>query len=274
MNLGTTRKLNNGVEIPVLGLGVFRSQQGQETLDAVRWALEAGYRHVDTAKAYGNEQSVGDGIRESGIDRKQLFITTKLWNEDMRQGTQREAFMKSLELLRTDYLDLYLIHWPVPGKYAESWETLIDLYNQKLIRAIGVSNFQKHHLDEIIRRTGFVPAVNQIEIHPRLTQVELCGYCEKLGIAPEAWSPLGHGTLLEDETLVGIAKKYGKSTAQIMIRWDLQRNIITIPKSVNRKRIAQNADVFDFELDDADMAAIFALNRNERTGPDPDNFGF
>lgn len=274
MNLQSTRTLNNGVEIPRLGLGVFKSQDGAETEHAVRWALEAGYRHIDTAKAYHNEGSVGKAIAESGIDRKEIFITTKLWNDDMRAGKQREVFEQSLEALRTDYVDLYLIHWPVKEAYVESWEIMVDLYRQGLIRAIGVSNFNEHHLDDVIRATGIVPAVNQIELHPRLTQAPLCAYCEKLGIAPEAWSPLGHGGLIADETLSAIGKKYGKSAAQVMIRWDLQRGIITIPKSVHRERIVQNADVFDFALSDADMAAISAMNRDERTGADPESFPF
>ena len=240
----------------------------------MRWALEAGYRHIDTAAAYGNERSVGDGIRQSGIARMDVFVTTKLWNEDMRQNRQHDAFLKSLELLRTDYVDLYLIHWPVAGKYMESWEVLIRLYEEGLVKAIGVSNFQAHHLDDIIRSTGVVPAVNQIEVHPKLTQVPLCEYCEKLGVVPEAWSPLGHGTLLSDEALSSIARRHGKSVAQVIIRWDLQRNIVTIPKSVNKKRITENAHVFDFELSDEDMAAIAALNCDERTGADPDHFSF
>ena len=169
MNLQSTRKLNNGVEIPCLGLGVFMSQDGAETESAVRWALEAGYRHIDTAKVYGNEASVGKAISESGIDRKEIFITTKLWNDDMKADKQREVFEQSLEYLRTDYVDLYLIHWPIREKFVESWEIMVDLYKQGLIRAIGVSNFHEHHLDAVIRATGIVPAVNQIELHPRLS---------------------------------------------------------------------------------------------------------
>ncbi len=276
MNLQTTRKLNNGVEIPMLGLGVFQSPVGSETQNAVKWALEAGYRHIDTAAAYNNEADVGVGVRESGVPREEIFITTKLWNGNMREGNQLEAFNNSLDLLGMDYVDLYLIHWPVPGKFIESWKVLEEIYASGKAKAIGVSNFNAHHIDELMQTAKVTPAVNQIEYHPLLTQVGLIDYCEKAGIAPEAWSPLGGtgGNLLQNTTIGDIAKKYSKSPAQVIIRWDLQNGVITIPKSVHQNRIAQNTEVFDFALTDEDMAAINALNKDQRVGPDPDNFNF
>lgn len=272
MDFLTSKTLNNGVKIPIFGLGVFRS--ASETKDAVRWALEAGYRHIDTAKIYGNEADVAQGIKESGVDRKDIFITTKLWNDDMRQGKQREAFEKSLELLETDYIDLYLIHWPVKEAYKESWKIMEEYYKQGRIRAIGVSNFHKHHLEDLLSIAEVVPAVNQIECHPHLTQEPLFDYCREKGIALEAWSPLGGGKLLSDPDIKKIAHKYGKTVAQLIIRWHIQRDTIVIPKSVHKDRIISNGDVFDFEISSEDMAAITAMNRNERVGSNPDKFDF
>lgn len=274
MDISSTTTLHNGVDMPLLGLGVYKIREGKEAVDAVRWAIEAGYRLIDTASAYGNEKSVGEAIRQSGIDRKDIFITTKMWTDDMRQGRQRETIMESLEKLNTDYIDLYLLHWPTPDYYVQSWEILIDVYKQGLIRAIGVSNFHDYHLDAIIQATGVVPTVDQFEIHPYLSQVPLCATCEKLGIVPEAWSPLGRGAALKDQTIASIAQKYGKTPAQVVIRWEIQRGIITIPKSVHRERIRENADVFDFELSGADMDRINAINRDERRGSNPDTFAF
>lgn len=276
MNLKTTRKLNNGVDIPILGLGVFQSKDGNETVNAVRWAIEAGYRHIDTATVYGNEESVGRGIIESGIKREELFVTTKLWNTDMRQGTQMEAFEKSLERLKMDYVDLYLIHWPVADKYKESWKILEEIYASGRVHAIGVSNFHQHHLEYLLSDAKVVPAINQIECHPQLSQQPLIDYCEKLGIVCEAWSPLGGtgGNLLEHNVLKKLAEKYHKSVAQIILRWDLQRGIVTIPKSVHRDRIISNADLFDFELNVEDMKIINAINKDLRVGANPDNFDF
>lgn len=276
MDLRSTKKLNNGVEIPYLGLGVFRSKNGEETYNAVRWALEAGYRHIDTAAIYRNEESVGQAIIDSGIPREEIFLTTKLWNEDMRQGTEREALEKSLERLKTDYVDLYLIHWPVPGKFVGSWLVMEELYKTGKVKAIGVSNFHQHHLEEVLAAGSIVPAVNQVECNPFLTQEPLVAYCEAKGIAFEAWSPLGGSIapIVGEKTLVEIGKKYGKSGAQVILRWDLQRGIITIPKSVHRERIIENADIFDFELTQEEMAAISAMNKNQRSGADPDNFDF
>ena len=277
MDLQTTKKLNNGVEIPYLGLGVFQVKEGDETANAVHWAIEAGYRHIDTAALYGNEKSVGIGIRKSGIDRKKVFVTTKLWKDDMLRGTQMQAFEKSLKLLQMDYVDLYLIHWPVAGKSMESWKVLEEIYKSGKARAIGVSNFMEKHLDALLREAKIVPAVNQVECHPHLAQQPLADYCQKQGIAFEAWSPLGGtgGNLLDDPTLKKIADKYGKSAAQVTLHWELQRGLITIPKSIHQARIIANTDIYGFELSTDEMKAINALDKNpQRTGPDPNNMDF
>jgi diketogulonate reductase-like aldo/keto reductase len=276
MNLTSTIKLNNGVEIPRLGLGVFRVPDGDSTADSVRWALECGYRHIDTAAVYENETGVGRGMRESGINRSEIFLTTKVWNDDMRANNVRDAFKKSLSLLDTDYVDLYLIHWPVAGKYIDSYKVLEELYAEGRVKAIGVSNFQKRHLDDLLSATKIIPAVNQIERHPWLTQEPLISYCRNLGIEIEAWSPLGGtgGSLLQEETLKEIAAKYGKTPAQIIIRWDLQQNVIVMPKSTHKDRIRQNSDVYDFELSTEDSSLLDNINMNKRTGADPDTFTF
>ena len=279
MNLHSSKTLNNGVKIPFLGLGVFQCNDGDETVNAVRWAIEAGYRHIDTAAAYGNEKSVGQAIHDSGINRDELFVTTKLWKEDMLQGTQMKAFEKSLKLLQLNYVDLYLIHWPVPGKTLESWKVLEDIFKSGRTRAIGVSNFVQRHLDFLLQHAKIVPAVNQIQCHPYFTQQPLVAYCEKLGIACEAWSPLGGtgGNLLDDPVLKKMAEKHAKSVAQIVLRWDLQRGIITIPKSTHQKRIIANTDLYTFKLSKDDMKAINERNQNTRpypTGWDPDHIDF
>jgi diketogulonate reductase-like aldo/keto reductase len=277
MDLQTTKKLNNGVEIPYLGLGVFQVKEGDETANAVHWAIEAGYRHIDTAALYGNEKSVGIGIRSSGIDRKNIFVTTKLWKDDMLQGTQMKAFEKSLKLLQMDYVDLYLIHWPVAEKSMESWKVLEEIYKSGKARAIGVSNFMEKHLDALLQEAKIVPAVNQVECHPHLAQQPLADYCQKQGIAFEAWSPLGGtgGNLLDDPTLKKIADKHGKSTAKVTLHWELQRGLITIPKSIHQARIIANTDIYEFELSPDEMKAINTLDKNpQRTGPDPNNIDF
>ncbi len=268
MNLTTTKKLNNGVEIPMLGLGVFRCKD-QEGVNCVKWALEAGYRHIDTAALYENEEAVGQGIRESGVDRKDVFVTTKLAVTDMREGNVEAAFDKSLKLLGMDYVDMYLIHWPEPGKVKQTWAVLEKLYKEGRARAIGVSNFNKEHLD-LLRDFEVVPAMNQMEFHPELVQPELRAYCEQLGIAYEAWSPLGNSTVLGLPTINEIAQKHGKSAAQVIIRWDLQHGVITIPKSVHQNRIIENSQVFDFELSQEEMDAIDACNTGRHNGPNPD----
>jgi len=277
MDLQKTKKLNNGVEIPYLGLGVFQIKEGNETANAVHWAIEAGYRHIDTAALYGNEKSAGTGIRNSGIDRKKLFVTTKLWKDDMLRGSQMKAFEKSLKLLQMDYVDLYLIHWPVAGKSMESWKVLEEIYKSGKARAIGVSNFMEKHIDALLHEAKIVPAVNQVECHPHLSQQPLVDYCKKHGIVFEAWSPLGGtgGNLLDDPVLKKIADKHGKSAAQVTLRWELQRDIITIPKSIHQARIVANTDIYGFELSADEMKAIDALDKNpQRSGPNPNNMDF
>ena len=230
---------------------------------------------IDTAKVYGNEKSVGEGIRMSGIDRRDIFVTTKLWNEDIRQGRTKEAFLQSLEDMGLDYIDLYLIHWPANG-YEKVWADMEDLYKAGKIKAIGVSNFNVHHLETLSENWTVVPAVNQIEIHPYYANIENVEYAKKNGIAIEAYSPLGGngaGTL-ENEVIIALADKYGKTPAQIVLRWELQRGIIVLPKSTHQERIISNFDVFDFELSEGDMNAINELNKNEKHGSDPETFNF
>ncbi|MCX8131575.1 MAG: aldo/keto reductase [Clostridia bacterium] len=268
-------KLNNGIEIPQLGLGVFQTEEGEQTENAVKWSLKAGYRHVDAAKIYNNEKSVGKAIIESGVAREEIFVTDKLWNDDIIQRRTKEAFYESLEALQMEYIDLYLIHWPVKG-LEEAWIEMEKLYAAGKIRAIGVSNFHKQHLERLEEVASIIPAINQIESHPLLNNQELIDYCKAKGIQVEAWSPLG-GTgsdLLQNEKLKQIAAGYGKTAAQIVIRWNIQRDIIVIPKSVHENRIISNMDVFDFELSSEDMKMINEMNKNLRVGPNPDDFDF
>lgn len=273
-NLQSTTTLVNGVKMPWLGLGVYKVEDGQEVIHSVKAAIKAGYKSIDTAKIYGNEEGVGQAIKESGVSRDELFITTKVWNSDQGYESTLKAFETSLNKLGLDYLDLYLIHWPVESKYKETWKALEKLYKDGKIRAIGVSNFQIHHLEELLADAEVKPMVNQVEFHPLLTQVELREYCRKQGIQVEAWSPLAQGKLLNNEVLKEIADKHGKSTAQVILRWDLQNAVVTIPKSTKEHRIIQNADIFDFELSAEEVDKINALNENHRVGPDPDNFNF
>ncbi|WP_134703061.1 aldo/keto reductase [Ammoniphilus sp. YIM 78166] len=273
-DLQSTTTLHNGVKMPWIGLGVFKVQDGEEVVNSVKAALEAGYRSIDTAAIYKNEEGVGKGIAESGVPREELFITTKVWNADQGYEATLAAFDRSMEKLGLDYLDLYLIHWPAPalGKYIETWKALEKLYKEGRIRAIGVSNFKIHHLEDIMDNCEIVPMVNQVEYHPRFNQRELHAFCKKNQIQMEAWSPLMQGGLLEEPTLVEIANKYNKSTAQIIIRWDMQTGVVTIPKSTKPHRIAENADVFDFELTPEDMDKINALNQDQRMFADPDEW--
>lgn len=267
--------LHNGVRMPWLGLGVYKVEEGDEVRRAVRTALEVGYRHVDTAAFYQNEEGVGQAIRESGIPRDQIFVTTKVWNSDQGYESTLKAFDTSLKKLGFDYIDLYLVHWPVKGKYKETYKALEKLYKDGFVRAIGVSNFQTHHLEDVLADCEIKPMVNQVEFHPRLTQKPLLEFCKQHHIQLEAWSPLMRGSeLLNEPTLVNIAKKYDKTPAQVILRWDLQHEVVTIPKSVTPERIAQNANIFDFTLTKEEMDAIDALNENRRIGSDPDNFDF
>ncbi|MDR4997131.1 aldo/keto reductase [Bacillus altitudinis] len=269
-----TVTLANGVKMPKLGFGVWQVKDGEEAVNAVKDALEAGYRSIDTAAAYQNEEGVGKAIQQSDISRDDLFITTKVWNNDQGYESTLEAFEVSMNKLGLDVLDLYLIHWPVEGKYKETWKALEKLYKDGRIRAIGVCNFHQHHLEDLLEEAEVVPMVNQIELHPKLTQEPLRDYCKGKGIHVEAWSPLGSGKLLNHPVLQDLAKKHDKSVAQVILRWDLQHGIITIPKSVTKSRIIENTQVFDFELSAHEMGVIDQLNEDERTGPDPDNFDF
>lgn len=265
--------LNDGVTMPWLGLGVYQTKDGEEVIHAVKTAMELGYRSIDTAAGYNNEDGVGQAIRESGVARDELFITTKVRNPDQGYESTLKAFEVSRRKLGLDYIDLYLIHWPVAGKYRETWKALIHLQKEGLIKSIGVSNFQIHHLKDIIEDTSVVPVVNQVEFHPLLTQRELLKYANEQGIQLEAWSPLMQGNL-DLPLLKELAGKYDKTPAQIVLRWDLQQGVITIPKSVHADRIKENAGFFDFTLSDEDVKAIEDLNRDHRFGPDPDNFNF
>jgi 2,5-diketo-D-gluconate reductase A len=268
--------LNNGVEIPQLGFGVFQIDRG-DTAAAVRAALDAGYRHIDTAQMYGNEREVGQAIAESGIPRDEIFVTTKLNNDRHGHDDAIKALDESLEKLGSDHVDLYLIHWPRPkeNRFVETWKAFEELQSDGRTRAIGVSNFQIPHLERLAAETTTVPAVNQIELHPRFPQAELRAYHREHGIATEAWSPIGGqgSNLLSEPTLQSLAAKYGKTPAQIVLRWHIQLGNIVIPKSVTPSRIKENIDVFDFELEPGDMDAVDALNTGERKGPNPDDFG-
>lgn len=277
-NLQATTTLNNGVKMPWFGIGVFKVEEGPELVNAVKVAIKHGYRSIDTAAIYENEQGVGqaiqEGIEEVGISREELFITSKVWNSDLGYELTLAAYETSLKKLGLDYLDLYLIHWPVEGKYKESWRALETLYKEGRVKAIGVSNFQVHHLEDLMKDAEVKPMVNQVEYHPRLTQKEVQAYCQEQGIQLEAWSPLMQGQLFDHPVLQEVAAKYNKTIAQVILRWDLQNGVVTIPKSTKEHRIVENSTVFDFELTKEDMERIDGLNQNHRVGPDPDNFNF
>ncbi|MFB9758392.1 aldo/keto reductase [Ectobacillus funiculus] len=264
--------LHNGVAMPWFGLGVFKVEDGSEVIEAVKTAIQNGYRSIDTAALYGNEEGVGQAIKESGVPRQELFITTKVWNSDQGYDSTLQAFETSLNKLGLDYLDLYLIHWPGKDKYKETWKALEKLYKDGRVRAIGVSNFKIHHLEDLMSSAEIKPMINQVEYHPHLTQKELLSFCQREGIQLEAWSPLKQGQLLSDPIINNLAEKYRKSSAQIILRWDLQNKVVTIPKSIKEQRIIENANIFDFELSAEDMEEIDGLNKDERVGPDPDTF--
>jgi 2,5-diketo-D-gluconate reductase A len=267
-------RLNNGTEIPQFGFGVFQIPPA-ETAGAVREAFAAGYRHIDTAQMYGNEEGVGEAIKDSDLSRGEVFVTTKLNNDAHGYNSAISALDESLKKLQLDYVDLYLIHWPLPhqDRYVETWKGFEKLLADGRARSIGVSNFQPAHLDRLAKETDTVPAVNQIELHPLLTQTELRKYHAEHGIATEAWSPIAQGEVLGEQTITSLADKYGKSPAQVVLRWHLQVGNIVFPKSVNPDRMRENIDVFDFELADDDVDAIEAMDAGHRTGPDPDTFG-
>jgi len=269
-------KLNNGVEMPWVGLGVFRIEDNNEAERVVKTALSVGYRHIDTAMYYHNEEAVGKAIKESGIPRDEIFVTTKMWNADQRSGKVKEAFEASLNKLGLDYLDLYLIHWPVEGKFVDTWKKFEEIYHSGKVKAIGVSNFKQRHLETLLHATEVIPAVNQIELHPYMTQESDVVFCKEMGIQPEAWSQFAANQtgLFEEKVLVELAAKYSKSPAQIILRWDYQRGIVTIPKSANEKRMKENLDIFNFNLTEEEVKSISSLNKNKRIGPDPDHVDF
>ncbi|MEH7611276.1 aldo/keto reductase [Gottfriedia acidiceleris] len=269
-NLKETVTLHNGVKMPRLGLGVFKVSEGEEVVESVKAAIRNGYISIDTAAIYKNEEGVGQAIKESGIAREELFVTSKVWNSEQGYETTLQAFETSLNLLGLDYLDLYLIHWPGVDKYKDTWKALEKLYKDGRVRAIGVSNFQIHHLQDLMSDCDIKPMVNQVEFHPHLTQKELLAFCKNEGIQMEAWSPLKQGQLLEEPVLTKIAHKYNKSVAQVILRWDLQHDVVTIPKSIKENRIIENANIFDFELTQGDMENIDALNQDSRAGSHPD----
>jgi methylglyoxal/glyoxal reductase len=265
LNLQSHVILNNGVEIPRLGLGVYQSAIGETTLRAVRYALKIGYRHIDTAWLYGNEADVGRAVRESGIRREEIFITTKVWNSDQGYASTLMACERSLRRLGLSYVDLYLIHWPVQGKSKETWKAMIQLLRDSKARAIGVSNYGVFDIQEILQNFDTVPTVNQVEFHPFLYQEELLQICKNNHIQLEAYSPLIRGEKLNHPTIITIAQKYNKTAAQILIRWSLQHDLVVIPKSIHEKRIKENAEIFDFEIEEHDMNLLNSLNEDFHT---------
>ena len=267
-------QLNNGDWMPQLGLGVYKVEQ-DIAVDLVRMALDAGYRRIDTAALYDNEAEIGAGIRRSGFAREELFVTTKIWNDRQGYDNALEAIDESLQRLNIDYIDMLLIHWPCPKQnlFVETWQAFEKALEGGKIRGIGVSNFNPHHLDELLSKTNIVPALNQVELHPALQQADVRRYNSEHGIATEAWSPLGRGRFGDNPVLTEIASRHGKSVAQVIIRWHIELGNLVIPKTSNPERLKENIDVFDFTLSPEDMAAIATLNNGERVGPNPDDLG-
>ncbi|WP_186760049.1 aldo/keto reductase [Planococcus sp. CPCC 101016] len=268
--INSTKTLHNEVEMPRFGLGVYKMTDKEAAVEAMATAIQAGYKAIDTATIYDNEAEVGEAVRNSGVKRDDLFITSKVWNTDQGYDETLRAFEASLKRLDFDYLDLYLTHWAIEGKYVDTYRAIQRLYDEKLVRSIGVSNHQQHHLEKILATANIPPMVNQIELHPQLTQVPLRDYCASYDIAVTSWSPLARGRLLEDPVLSEIAKTHGKTIAQIIIRWHLQSDLIVIPKSVTPSRIRENAQVFDFSLNQEEMKLIDGLNQDWRSGTHPD----
>ncbi|MDR1554487.1 MAG: aldo/keto reductase [Campylobacteraceae bacterium] len=262
MNIKSTITLNNGVKMPVLGFGVWQIRDGSDITNAIKEAVKSGYSLIDTAAIYGNEKGMGEALKE--IKRDEVFVTTKVWNDDQGYDTTLRACEDSLKRLGLDYVDLYLVHWPVAGKLNDTWRAMEKIYEDKLAKAVGVSNFYEYHLREIFKTAKIKPLVNQIEIHPILSQKETREFCKKEGIAVEAYSPLGRAKILNIPQIISIAKRHGKTSAQVILRWHLQNDIIPIPKSIHADRIKENASIFDFELTKEDMATINALNKNEK----------
>ncbi|MEM9077853.1 MAG: aldo/keto reductase [Bacteroidota bacterium] len=273
-DLQGTFELNNGVQMPYFGLGVYLSKDGNEVIQAIDDALTHGYRHIDTASIYKNERGVGEAIKQSSVNREDIFVVSKVWNSDQGFESTLKAYDDSLKRLDLDYLDLYLIHWPKEGLYKDTWKALEKLYKEKRVRAIGVSNFLQHHLEDVMKDSEIVPMVNQMEFHPYLVQQDLLDFCKNKGIQYEAWSPMMQGHIFKMDEFKQLAEKYGKTIAQIVLRWDLQKGVVTIPKSVKKERIISNAQIFDFELEESDMQLLDAMNQGKRFGPDPDNFDF
>ena len=273
-DLKGTVQLTNGVEMPYFGLGVFKTEEGSEVENSVKWAIESGYRHIDTAAIYKNEKGVGNAIKDSKVPREELFITTKVWNDNQRNGTVMEGFEQSLELLQTSYVDLYRIHWPVVGKYKATWKVMEEIYRSGRAKAIGVSNFLQHHLEDLFKIAEIKPMVNQVECHPYLVQQSLIDFCQSHKIVFEAWSPIMRGAVNNIPLMQELSEKYKKTPVQITLRWDLEKGIVTIPKSVHKERIISNADIFDFELSKDDIKRIDALDKDQRFGAHPDTFSF
>ncbi|PWU66813.1 aldo/keto reductase [Gracilibacillus dipsosauri] len=274
MGLTDTLVLNNGTEIPAIGLGVYKAEPGEEVYQAVRSALEIGYRHIDTASLYANEEDVGKAIKDSGISRNEIFVTTKVWNDEQGYENTKQAMANSLKRLQMDYVDLYLIHWPVPGKFTETWKALEELYRDGKAKAIGVSNFLPHHLEDMLKEAEIKPVVNQVELHPQLQQKETRDFCHAHDMLIEAWAPLGKAQYFDHPTLQELAKKHGKTPAQIIVRWQYQSKIITIPKSVHKNRQEENVDIFDFTLSQDDMDKIAEMDIGNRIGKHPDKFDY
>ncbi|RNF39461.1 aldo/keto reductase [Planococcus salinus] len=270
LTINSTKTLHNGVEMPRFGLGVFKMTDKEVAVQAMLAAIKEGYPAIDTAAIYDNEREVGEAVRASGVKREDLFITSKVWNTDQGYDNTLRAFEATLERLGFDYLDLYLTHWAMPDTYEETYRALQRLYDEKLVRAIGVSNHHQHHLEKILATAHTKPMVNQIELHPQLTQEPLRKFCAEQDIAVTSWSPLARARLMEDPVLAKIGEAHGKTIAQVVIRWHLQSDLIVIPKSVTPSRIAENADVYDFTLSQEEMKQIDGLNQDWRTGTDPD----
>ena len=270
-SLNSTVAFHNGFSMPRLGFGVWELGSGEDAKAATLAALEAGYRLLDTAAAYQNEAMVGEAIRESGIPRSELFITTKLANIHQKNSRQRHGFERSMEALKLDYLDLYIQHWPIPGQYKESWKIMEEYQKQGLVRSIGISNFRVSHMQDLLQDAEVMPALNQLEFNPGLQDYESILFCQEHNIVVQAWSPLGGGIAIKDPQIAAIAQKYGKNGPQVVLRWILQKGIVTITRSSKPERVAENANIFDFALTDADMAVIDALHTGTRTGRNPDD---
>lgn len=269
-------ELNNGVKMPILGLGIYKITDKKELYNAVKWALDFGYRKFDTAQFYDNEKELGEAIKNSAIKREEVFITTKIWNSNQGYKLAIESFEESLKKLNMNYVDLLLIHWPGQKKerYLDTWRALEDIYKNKKVRAIGLSNFEIKHLNDILENCKVLPAVNQVERHPNLNVNELIDFCKSHNIVVEAWSPLGRGKFIQNEILKDIAKKYNKTAAQIILRWDIENKVAVIPKSIRKEKIEENINIFDFKLEAEDIKKIDSMNNNERTGFNPLEFDF